>query len=232
MSQWDTSWISHRSTPNCRNQLHLLPQFSPPPEITKFSIEKRPPHIHSRNTHNYVCFFVVITSLYFFLGYFKITFSERDTSEFEQNGLFTDVKNVVKTAIYNANAKAEESAQLHYNAREEYLNRRKLNNQQIAKHAQSNNQEHSPSYNANQYNNNQMASKIGKSSLLLRMEALSKDNTKMVNYIDAKKVQQFFPKWVVNKEEHTWDQKAVLEDLVIAVSQLSMMMAFEDNQPE
>eukprot|EP00966_Prymnesium_polylepis_P014121 325967-Prymnesium_polylepis.1 len=73
--------------------------------------------------------------------------------------------------------------------------------------------------------------KSPKSSLLLRMAAIRKMET-TVNDIDERAVRQYFPAWVENGvDKGTWNEKVVMRDVVLAVSQLAHRASVDAFEP-
>jgi hypothetical protein len=127
-------------------------------------------------------------------------------------------------AIMHANREAERHAQRHYDAREEYMSRRRLSPSRAhpAKEeetmAELDQQVVSPSNSGR-----------AKSALLLRMAALLKKEGSIG--LDESAVEQFFPGWIrPTQDVHHWNDDAVLRDLVMAVSQLAYTVSV-DNPP-
>lgn len=142
------------------------------------------------------------------------------------SNLVSGVTSAVGRAISHANVQAEKHAQKHYEAREEYLSRRRLSVHKTPHagqgHAQSSHELESESHELESESHGSEALAIAKpkSALLLRMAALRKADAPGTG-IDDDAVEQFFPGWSIHRNQKHWDEDAVLKDLVLAVSQLA-----------
>lgn len=120
------------------------------------------------------------------------------------------VSSAVGNALAHANDLAEQRAQDHYNARSEYMRRRALSTRPDPPEVPELPVAEVPT----------AKPKVAKSSLLLRMAALLKVESP-VSGIDDDAVEQYFPDWILRRRSGTWNEEAVLRDLVLAVSQLA-----------
>lgn len=126
------------------------------------------------------------------------------------------VSSAVGRAISKANQEAERHALKHYEARERYLNQRRLSKEPDKLEEEiSDRIEH------------QVVRKKHQSALLLRMAALLRTDTPG-SAIDFDAVDQFFPLWREQKDSLNKDE--VLKDLILAVSQLAHASSVEQSR--
>lgn len=223
MSHFDSSWMSCRPTHSRSSHISLLPQFSVPPGVTDFAIERKPPHLPPRNSPSWLCVMGIVLVLCIVGSYSTMSGASEPTLQ-HRNSFVSGVTSVVEQAISRANVQAEKHAQQHYEAREEYMNRRKLSRRSLgsykAPHAgappPARAQQPAPELALDSHDVS--ASATPKPELLSRMAALGKAGALR---IDDSAVEQFFPAWVAHRSQNQWDENAVLRDLVLAVSQLA-----------
>lgn len=234
----DNTWMSCRQTPSTRSGISLLPQFNVPPGVTDFSLESKPPSLPPRN-----CPLRVVTiasiGLMCTIGVYALVSSAAEPVMRHSTQLAQGMKQVVGSAITHANQQAERNALTHYQARQEYLDRRDRRSRRMEEDAYAPHEEEwgDKRRGATSDTREFVVSaanpvgivpadlppmKSGKSSLLLRMAALQQEGGR-VNGIDADAVHQYFPTWVTNEQRPVaqWNQEAVLKDLVLAVSHLA-----------
>jgi len=134
------------------------------------------------------------------------------------------VSSAVGNAIMHANQEAERHAQRHYDARDEYMSRRRLSPSRGRRVEAKEDTEH------DQHPVVEKDTGRTKSALLLRMAALRKREGSIG--IEESAVEQFFPGWVrpTHDTQH-WNEDAVLLDLVMAVSQLAYAVSV-DSPPD
>jgi len=135
------------------------------------------------------------------------------------SNLVSGVTSAVGRAISHANVQAEKHAQRHYEAREEYLSRRRLSVHKTP-HAGQGHAQSSHELELESHVSEALAITKPKSALLLRMAALRKADAPGAG-IDDGAVEQFFPGWIIHRNQKQWDEDAVLKDVVLAVSQLA-----------
>lgn len=229
----DANWMSCRQTPSTRSGIALLPQFSVPAGVTDFALENKPPSLPPRNSPFRVVTIATI-GLMCTIGVCALVSSAAEPVMRHSTELAQGMKQVVGSAITHANQQAERNALTHYQARQEYLDRRDRRSRRMS-------EEELP---VGPYDARQIAAvsavvsatapaavevpaslppmKSGKSSLLLRMAALQQTGSR-VNGIDDDAVHQYFPTWITNERRPVgqWNQDAVLRDLVLAVSHLA-----------
>jgi hypothetical protein len=124
------------------------------------------------------------------------------------SSLARGVSTVVGKAISQANQEAERNAKMHYEAHERYMSKRRTN-------------DNIPTTMERE------STILPKSPLLIRLSALQ---TSGKMEIDNDAVEQLFPDWV-SKQENSWNEGAVLNDLILAVSQISHALSI-DNRKE
>lgn len=145
------------------------------------------------------------------------------------SNLVSGVTSAVGRAISHANVQAEKHAQKHYEAREEYLSRRRLSTHKTT-HAGQAHAQQAHELESDSHDSEALAVAKPKSALLLRMAALRKADAPGSG-IDDDAVEQFFPGWIIHRNQKHWDEDAVLKDLVLAVSQLAHAVSV-DTVPE
>jgi len=197
----DDAWMSCRQPYNARNS--LLPQFQFPNNVADFPIETKPPSLPPRNSTTRA-FILAFVGLLCTVGTYAIL-STVAKPAFDTSKQFAQgVRRVVDSAITQANQQAENNANRHYKARREYLQRR--DRRRLNRDAQPEDEDVEALTDA-------------KPSLILRMAALKRAES-AVNGIDHKAVEQYFPEWL--NSAATWNEDAVLRDLVLAVSHLAL----------
>ena len=232
MSQIDSSWMSCRQAHSKQSNISLLPQFSVPPGVTDFAIENKPPHLPPRNSPSRVCVLTVATVLCLVGSYSTVSVAAGPVLQ-HGTRLVSGVSAAVGNAISHANHEAERHAQRHYEARDEYMSRRRLSPRASASKSDPRPQDEDTSGSTD---NSALASvptprhartPRPKSALLLRMAALRKTDSPGSS-IDENAVEQFFPGWVQKRHNSLqWNEDAVLQDLVLAVSQLAHAVSID-----
>lgn len=203
MSHLNDSWMSCRQPHGRQSRFELLPTFTAPPGVHDFALENRPPTLPNRNSPSRVCLLCVGAILCVVGSYSTIAAAAGPVFE-HGSTLARGVSKAVGNAISHANQEAERNAQRHYEARERYMSKRNL--AQDSRTATS-------------------ALEPVRSPLLLRLAALRSGEDGRIS-IDDQAVEQFFPSWVAERE-HSWNEDAVLRDLVLAVSQIAHSMSVE-----
>lgn len=187
---------------SCRTQggrqLSLLPQFEAPPSVHDFSLEHRPPALPQRSGPLRALSFCV-TACLCVIGALAIVSVAAEPAARHGQMIARNVRSVVGDAIAHANDAAEARSRLHAAAKKEYLQRRGL-----AEEPQL------------------LVSKVGPSSLLLRLAAIRKAEA---TALDEDLIAQFFPRW---KTENGWNESEVLKDLILAVSHLAYRAEIPD----
>lgn len=232
MSHIDSSWMSCRQAHSKPSNISLLPQFTVPPGVTDFAIENKPPHLPPRNSPSRVCVLTVAAVLCLVGSYSTVSAAAGPVLQ-HSTRIVSGVSEAVGNAISHANHEAERHAQRHYEAREQYMSRRRLSPRTQAPRVDSNPQADS-TFSAT---DNAAPSSLPtprharpsrpKSALLLRMAALRKTDSPG-SAIDENAVEQFFPGWVQKRHNSMqWNEDAVLQDLVLAVSQLAHAVSID-----
>lgn len=212
--------MSCRQSHSRTSQISLLPQFSVPPGVTDFATENRPPHLPPRNSPSRLFVMAVATVLCIVGSYSTVSAAATPMLK-HSTDLVSGVTSAVGKAISHANAQAELQAKKHYDARHEYMSRRRLSIQKTPHAAHPHAQPPQPTETGTVARASEATPGVRpKSALLLRMAALRKQDTP-VSTIDEDAVEQFFPGWIRHRNQKQWDEDAVLKDLVLAVSQLA-----------
>ena len=226
MSHIDSSWMSCRQAHSKSSSISLLPQFTVPPGVTDFAMENKPPHLPSRNSPYRLLVLTAAAVLCVVGSYSTISAAAGPVLQ-HSTRLVSGMSVAVGNAISHANNEAERHAKRHYDAREEYMVRRRLSPRA---HEPSTQTDSSPTDNAElaiRPTSRHARPSRPKSALLLRMAALRKTDSPGSS-IDENAVEQFFPGWV--KKMHNsvqWNENAVLQDLVLAVSQLAHAVSID-----
>lgn len=204
MSNLNNSWMSCRTPHKTTHNLSLLPQFAVPPGVTDFAVENRPPHLPDRNSPSRACLLTVAAVLCI-VGSYNMINAAAEPVMTSTSKLARGVSSAVGRAISQANEEAQRNAQRHYDARQLYLNKRRLSGPDAAAEAL-------PIVQA-------VAVRPRKqSALLLRMAALLKTDSPGTT-IDFDALDSFFPRW--REQAEGWNHDEVLRDLILAVSQLA-----------
>ena len=207
-----------QSYPKAQN-IALLPQFNVPPGVTDFAIENKPPHLPPRNSPSRVCVLVVGTVLCLVGSYSTISAAAGPVIT-QSNKLVSGMTNVMGNAILRANEEAERRAQLHYEARSEYMSRRRLSPYSSGIKADVDTAPLTTSTTSRTY------PPRPKPALLARMAALRKANP--ASTLDETTIEQLFPQWVKHKRDGVeLNERVVLQDLIMAVAQLSYVESVE-----
>lgn len=237
MSQINSSWLSYRQAHSKQSNISLLPQFSVPPGVTDFAIENKPPHLPPRNSQSSVCVWTVATVLCLVGSYYTVSAAAGPVLQ-HSTRLVSGMSVAIRNAILHANQEAERHAQRHYEARDEYMSRRRVSPRASAPGSEPKPQDDDTS---GWYDNSAPATmptprhtrtSRPKSALLLRMAALRKTDSSGSS-IDENAVEQFFPGWVQKRQNSMqWNEDAVLQDLVLAVSQLAHAVSIDADTRE
>jgi len=237
MSQIDASWMSCRQAHSKQSNISLLPQFSVPPGVTDFSIENKPPHLPHRNSPSRVCVLSVATVLCLVGSYSTISVASGPVLQ-HSTRLVSGMSVAVENAISHANHEAEWHAKRHYEARDEYMSRRRLSPRASAETFEPKPQDEDTTGSSDNYalanvpTPRHARSTKPKSALLLRMAALRKADSPGSS-IDENAVEHFFPGWVQKRHNSVqWNEDAVLQDLVLAVSQLAHTVSIDTETKE
>jgi len=147
----------------------------------------------------------------------------------------------VGSAIRNANRDAEQRAQRHYNARDEYLSKRRLASQtkyvkDHSAHTGVRTARADEAVRDDDHNPTQAFAKGSghiRSGLLLRMAEL-RSSRDVNGGLDESTVERVFPDWYVNPNSYRtqeWNPNVVLHDLVLAVSNLAYAASIDNPLP-
>lgn len=217
MSNLNDSWMScrasHRGT--SPSNIALLPQFNVPPGVTDFSMENRPPHLPERNSPSRACL-LTVAAILCIVGSYSTLNAAAEPVMMHTTNIAHGVSNAVGRAISKANKEAERNAMKHYEARERFLNQRRLSNAHDAVEKDDTVERVETLPEAKKY----------PSVLLLRMAALLKTDTPGYS-IDFAAVDQFFPLW--REQKNSLNKDEVLKDLILAVSQLAHASAIDQH---
>lgn len=245
--QLDSNWMSCRQMPHTRSGITLLPLFSVPAGVTDFALENKPPSLPSRNSPFRVVTIAAI-GLMCTIGAYALVSSAAEPVMRHSTELARGMKLVVGSAITHANQQAKRNALTHYQARQEYIDRRDRRSRRMEEDAYAPQEEEwgdkrrgatsdmrefvvSAANPVGIIPADLPPMKSGKSSLLLRMAALQQTGNR-VNGIDDDAVHQYFPTWKTNEGRPAaqWNQEAVLKDLVLAVSHLAHKASVDGTQ--
>lgn len=199
-------------------QISLLPHFTPPPEITDFSLERYPPSLPSSGgplKHVLLC----VVGILCLVGACSVVSSA--SAQFSRSGpdLVYGIGSALNSAVVKAQEESQRHAQRHLEAREEY--RRRLGTAKGAEpdHGRYEHDEHIDHHSELVQKLAKSTVKVSRSSLLLRMAALQRDAS-----LDEDAIQQLFPHW---RDGTHWHDQEVLHDLVLAVAQLARQRVTE-----
>jgi len=185
---------------------NLLPRFGI--DVAEYPIDSNPPLLPARNSR---CRLLAIATVAVFCAFGFLSTVHVVTEPIVSYGstLAHDIGSTVRGAIHRANEEAEKHANEHYTAQQEYLQRKGRYPAQVS--------ERRLDAWENNVINKLPVVKSTHSALLLRMAVIRK----VANELDDTAVEQYFPSWIERSGDGTWNQDAVLRDLVIAVSQLA-----------
>lgn len=236
MSHIDSSWMSCRQAHSKPSNISLLPQFTVPPGVTDFAIENKPPHLPPRNSPSRVCVLTIAAVLCLVGSYSTVSAAAGPVLQ-HSTRIVSGMSEAVGNAISHANHEAERHAQRHYEAREQYMSRRRLSSRAQPPRVDSKPQAEPVPATDSSAPTNLPATRHSrpsrpKSALLLRMAALRKTDSPGSS-IDENAVEQFFPGWVQKRHNSMqWNEDAVLQDLVLAVSQLAHAVSIDTESRE
>lgn len=225
MSNIDSSWMSCRQPHLRPSHVSLMPMFDVPPGITDFAIENKPPHLPARNSPSRLCAITAGTVLCL-VGSYSLVSATAGPIVQQGSLLVSGVSSAVGTALLRANTEAERRAQRHYEARDAYMQKRRLSYHGSPPHSTGRKDrlahEETQTHSANRASEH--SAKL-QTDLLLRMAALQKADSPGSS-VDVGMVEELFPEWVKERRpDLQWNENAVLHDLVLAVSQLAHDMS-------
>lgn len=228
----DSSWMSCRKLHYNEPRITGLPQFS---VSHNFLPETTVGQLPVRTSCTRV---IVLGSVAFacVVGIYVLALCTADPVVRRSTELSQRLQRVVGDAIAHANEQAERDAFMRYQARVEYMQRRKQGTRRMETDSLLSLPEQPRKQQAEDEASEPHAELFtsttsSKSRLLLRMAALQQANSR-ANAIDDSVVSEYFPTWIASKQKSVgqWNQEAVLRDLVMAVSHLSSIASIDTPQ--